>query len=135
MTKGEARKELKSYQKYIAIREARSRRIEELRGMLYGCKVSKFGGRGGGKNAYRMEETIDNLTKVEAEYVDAVKKSAEILAKIEGKVEQLSGVQYAVLRGHYIEGKSYELLAVEMHYSYQHVCKSEQRGVDAYATL
>lgn len=135
MTVQEARKELRSYLQHVEIRERRGRRVEELRAWLYRCPISKYGHEVGSLNPYRREELIDKLDKMERKYVAAVEKSVNLLAMIEEKVERLEGRHYTVLRKKYIEGLSYEQIAVDMHYTYEHVRKLEGQGVEFYKNL
>ena len=136
MTIKEAREELRSYQQKLKIRKNRSQKVEELRELLGNCKISKYGtGGAAGRNPYRLEELIDKIIKAENQYIETVSESVEIMAQIENKIERLSGRHYTVLRKKYIEGKSYELIAVEEHYVYEYVRQLENQGVALYAKV
>lgn len=135
MTSHEARKELQSYRKYITIREQRALRVEELRALLYRCPLPKYGREARAPWPYRREELIDKIGRAERQYVSAIEKSVELLALIEGKVEQLEGRHYEVLRKKYIEGRSYEQIAVDMNYCYEHIRRLEGEGVNLYAMI
>lgn len=134
MTVQEARKELKSYRKLLDMRKKRNARVEELRSVLTRCSISKYGVVQG-RDPYRMEELIDKITVAERAYVEAVAETVGTLETIERKVEQLDERHYRVLWDKYIEGKTYELIAVQMHYGYDYVRFLENQGVDYYAKL
>ena len=135
MTVQEARKELKSYRKLLDMRKKKNMRIEELRTLLYRCPGSRYGTEIKSRNPYLREDLIDKIEKAEQSYVQSIAETVGTLETIERKVEQLDERHYRVLWDKYIEGKTYELIAVQMHYGYDYVRFLENQGVDYYAKL
>ena len=134
MTVQEARKELKSYRKLLDMRKKRAERVEYLRTVQSRYTVNKYG-TVTGRNPYKMEELIDKIEAAERAYVQSIADTVDSLAAIERKIEQLGERHYKVLWEKYIEGKTYELIAVQQHYTYQWVRELETQGVNQYARL
>ena len=135
MTVQEARKELKSYRKLLDMRKKKNMRIEELRTLLYRCPGSRYGNEIKSRNPYLREELIDKIDKAEQSYVQSIAETVGALETIERKIEKLEERHYKVLWDKYIEGKTYELIAVQQHYTYQWVRELEVQGVNQYAKL
>ena len=134
MTVQEARKELKSYRKLLDMRKKRNARVEELRDALTRCTISRYG-TVKGRNPYIKEELIDKIEKAERAYVEAFTETMEEMKVIEWKIEQLEERHYKVLWDKYIEGKTYELIAVQQHYVYEYVRQLENQAVKYYSEL
>jgi len=134
MTVQEARKELKSYRKLLDMRKKRAERVEYLRAIQSRYTINKYG-TVTGRNPYKMEELIDKITAAEESYVQSIADTVDRLVEIERKIEQLGERHYKVLWDKYIEGKTYELIAVQQHYVYDYVRRLENQGVEEYARL
>lgn len=117
------KEQLKAYRELKKERDDLGRRITELEWEMYGPRAQCLDGmpRGGPGENYIQEERMDTkgaLLKVYRE------KEAELDAKlltIEKAIAKLEPRERRLVRLHYIDGLTWEQVAVEMDYSWRQV--------------
>lgn len=143
MTREEAYKELKSYRASIVKSESLNRHIRELRSRMYNLRIGTSDGdvvQGGGVSD-SLERLIDEIDRYCHKYGEAVVDGEKVRESIESKVEALEFPYGEVLRRKYLDGQSYEKIAVEMsrryrrNYSYENVRLMTFRAIDKYCEL
>lgn len=142
MTRDEAYKELREYRSDIVRMEGLSRHIRELRGRMYNLRIGGTSEpvQGGGNNE-TLEKMMDEINRYAEKYGAVIIEGEEKRKHIEEKLQALSFPYGEVLRRKYIEGESYEKIAVEMtrryrrYYSYENVRQLAKRGVDDYSQI
>lgn len=140
MTRSEAYRELKSYRAEIARCESLNRHIRELRSRMYSIRIgtSESDAVQGGGVKENIEKLIDEIDEYCTSYGQAVLDGEAKRKTIERKVEALEFPYSEVLRRKYLDGQSYEKIAVEMSrrykrmYSYENVRLITFRAVDKY---
>lgn len=142
MTRDEAYKELREYRSDIVRMEGLSRHIRELRGRMYNLRI---GGTSepvqGGGNSEALEKMMDEINRYAEKYAAVIIDGEKKRKHIEEKLQTLPFPYGEVLRRKYIEGESYEKIAVEMtrryktRYGYEYVKKALYRGITRYAEL
>ena len=135
MTREEAKRELRSYRKQLAIMANRAYRVKEIKERMGCCKISKYGAYVGTGNPYYLEELIDRLTKLQKEHAEAIAKTETTAAEIMAKLEQLPSPYYEVMYDVFIDGRRYEQVAVKRNYSYGAVKHIINRGIDRYSEI
>lgn len=143
MTREEAYKELKSYRASIVKCESLNRHIRELRSRMYNLRIGTNDSdvvQGGGISD-SLERLIDEIDGYCHKYGEAVLDGEKVREGIEAKIEALEFPSGEVLRRKYLDGQSYEKIAVEMsmryrrNYSYENVRLMTFRAVDKYCEL
>ena len=140
MTRDEAYKELREYRSDIVRMEGLSRHIRELRGRMYNLRVGGTSEpvQGGGNNE-TLEKMMDEINRYAEKYAAVIIEGERNRKRIEEKLQAMPFPYGEVLRRKYIEGESYEKIAVEMTrryrrcYSYENVRLIAFRGVDEYS--
>lgn len=78
------------------------------------------------KDPHKFDRLVELETEIDREIDNLVAVKTEILQAI----NRLEDSRYrAVLRGRYIDSKTFEKIAVEMHYSYKQVCRLHGRAL------
>lgn len=113
-------------QHYIDIREERddlARRIKEIEDDLYGLRAQRLDGmpRGGSGESYVQEERMDDKTELLALYEAKKAELDAALLAIERAIEKLGPRERRLVRLHYIDGLTWERVAVAMDYSWRQV--------------
>lgn len=71
-----------------------------------------------------MARIVDKIVDMEKEVDEEIDQLREIKREVYQVIFSLSDERYrAVLRRRYINGKTWEQIAVELHYSYKQVCR------------
>lgn len=83
--------------------------------------------RSGGRNA--LEDKIDRLTEKAAEVKAATIDALALRQKVFDTVIQVPDDEGKLLYKKYIELKSFEQIAVDMHYSYRHILRIHRRAL------
>ncbi len=69
-----------------------------------------------------FSESLKRLEKVEKDYADAVAEYCEEKSRIIGQIHKMDDVTYeTILYQHYVELKSFEVIAIENDYTYSQV--------------
>lgn len=71
----------------------------------------------------RMADLVVEMVELDEKIQAKLAESYELARKIEETIESLPEREQYLMRARYIEGKSWEQIAVDMHYSWQHVHK------------
>ncbi len=74
-----------------------------------------------GGEARTMQDIVLDMVEVDEKINATLQDSYKLLHKIETAIESLPEREKYLMRARYIEGKSWEQIAVDMHYSWQHV--------------
>ncbi len=69
----------------------------------------------------RLAELVVKIVEVQEEINRQLQKSYELMAKIEKAIEKLPEREKYLIRARYLDGKSWEQIAVDMNYSWRQV--------------
>lgn len=96
--------------------------IKELETTLYGPTGQRLDGmpRGGGNND-ALDNLLDKKSKLERQYWEKVTALTEEIEAIESAIERLEPRERTLIRLYYINGLTWEQVAVEMAYSWRQV--------------
>ena len=79
----------------------------------------------------KMEAIIAKLVDLEREVDAEIDQMIEIRAAVKAAIDNAPDSKHrTLLRHRYINGKTWEQIAVEMHYSYMHVCRLHGEALD-----
>lgn len=79
----------------------------------------------------KMENIIAKLVDLEKEVDAEIDRMTEIREAVVAAIANVPDSKYrTLLRHRYISGKTWEQIAVEMHYSYMHVCRLHGEALD-----
>ena len=79
----------------------------------------------------KMESIIAKLVDLEKEVDAEIDRMTEIRGAVVAAIANVPNSKYrTLLRHRYINGKTWEQIAVEMHYSYMHVCRLHGEALD-----
>ena len=123
---------LKTYRELKKERDDIARRIKEIEDAMYCPRSQRLDGmpRGGSGENYIREEQVDTKYALLAAYQ---KKGAELdrkLLVIEQAIEELEPRERWLVRLHYIDGLTWEQVAVEMDYSWRQVHRIHSDALD-----
>ncbi len=134
----QALEELNMYRKTKKRMSYIKERIAELQDRIYslGGATENLGVQGG--RASKEDRVIALLDKIKVyrnDLINAEMYSLCLQNDIERKIYKLREPYCSVLRGYYVENKSYERLAVEMHYTFESIKQIKRRAVNEYSKL
>lgn len=117
------KEQLKAYKEMKKERDDLRQRLQALDAQLYGMRAQRLDGmpRGGSGENYVTEELLEAKDEL---MVLFCMKQAELtaeLVKIEHAIEALAPRERHLIRLHYIDGRTWEQVAVEMGYSWRQV--------------
>lgn len=85
----------------------------------------------GGKNVSKVEQSAIMICDIEKEINERIKKLSELYMKILNTIETVDDINLQnLLHRRYIQGQKWEKIAVEMHYSYMHVCRLHGQALE-----
>lgn len=114
---------LRSYRALQLERDKLLRDIKELEVKLYGPTGQRLDGmpRGGSGNNDALDNLLDKKSKLERQYWEKVTALTEEIEAIESAIERLDPRERTLIRLYYINGLTWEQVAVEMSYSWRQV--------------
>ena len=84
----------------------------------------------------KVAEAVEKISSVEEQIGEQVSGLLDLRAEITGKIMSLPNPTYRELLTHrYVLGKTFEQIAVDMHYTYQWVCILHGRALQAFQTV
>ena len=84
----------------------------------------------------KVAEAVEKISSVEEQIGEQVSGLLDLKAEITGKIMSIPNPTYRELLTHrYILGKTFEQIAVDMHYTYQWVCILHGRALQAFQTV
>lgn len=131
------KEDLRAYEDLRRERDHLAHLIEELESVLYGPKVPTLDGmpRGGSfDNSHVVDKMGDKHAKLQKLYEEKVAELDRRIAEIEAAIEPLEPNERKLIRLHYIEGLTWEDVAVEMSYSWRHVHRIHGRALQKLQT-
>jgi len=114
---------LKAYKEMKKERDDLEQRVEALNAQLYGMRAQRLDGmpRGGSGENSVTEELIDTKAKL-LEVLNEKKAALDAeLIEIESAIKKLKPRERLLVRLHYIDGLTWEQVAVDMTYSWSQV--------------
>lgn len=91
-----------------------------------------------GGQASKEDKVVSLICKIgeyRDELIDLETYSICVQNDIERKIYRLREPYCSVLRGYYVENKSYEKIAVEMYYTFESIKQIKRRAVNEYSKL
>ena len=87
---------------------------------------------GGGENGSRVERPMDKVMEIEAQITREIDELYTVHQEIKGTLSQLEDENLKLLMEYrYIDGLTWEQVAVEMNYSYMQICRLHGKALNA----
>lgn len=87
---------------------------------------------GGGENGSRVERPMDKVMEIEAQITREIDELYTVRQEIKGTLSQLEDENLKLLMEYrYIDGLTWEQVAVEMNYSYMQICRLHGKALNA----
>lgn len=87
---------------------------------------------GGGENGSRVERPMDKITEIEAQITREIDQLHTIRREIKEAVDRLEDENLRLLMEYrYIDGMTWEQIAVKMNYSYMQICRLHGKALNA----
>lgn len=117
------KEQLKTYTDIKKERDHLVQKIDRLEWEMYGPRSQRLDGmpRGGSGENYVTEEQIDQKAELLRLLREKSRELAEALGVIERAIEKLEPRERHLVRLHYIDGLTWEQVAVEMGYGWRQV--------------
>lgn len=120
---------------YRAIRLERAKllgMLKELEATIYSPTIPKLDpAPGGGRNgASPVEIAATKHDELYTRYLQKVAELEDAMVKIEAAIETLGNRERTIIRLHYIEGKTWEVVCVEMSYSWRQVHRFHAKALE-----
>lgn len=117
------KEELKAYIDIKKERDHLAKKIRELEAVMYGPRSQRLDGmpRGGSGENYVQEERMDSKTELLELYRAKELELTDALLQIEQAIKVLEPRECLLVRLHYIDGLTWEQVAVAMDYSWRQV--------------
>lgn len=114
---------LKEYRALCAERKEIARRIREVRATMESPAIQKIKADvvAGGTASRSFEKAVFALDRLYQLYLQKEREIAEELILIEGAIAKLPSLEREILRARYIDGKLWEVICAEKHYSWQQI--------------
>lgn len=81
----------------------------------------------------RMADAVAEIVTIQEKMQEELEKSYKLLTRIEQAIESLPPREKYLIRARYIDCKTWEQIAVEMHYSWPHVHRIHSRALQMLA--
>lgn len=126
------KEELKAYIELRKERNDLKRRIVELEAVMYGPRSQRLDGmpRSGSGTNYVQEERLDRMAELLEQYEAKEAELTAALVEIENAIKKLEPRERLLVRLHYIDGQTWEQVAVEMGYSWRQVHRIHSDALD-----
>ena len=125
---------LRAYRSLMQERDQIRQMIEEIEATLYAPKIPKLSAvPGGGQKVGGVTPTdakIDKRDELLALYTEKCDRMTEELLAIERAIDGLETREKTLLRLHYIQGLTWELVCVEMNYSWRQVHRIHAKALE-----
>lgn len=87
---------------------------------------------GGGENGSRVERPMDKITEIETQITREIDQLHTIRREIKEAVDRLEDENLRLLMEYrYIDGMTWEQIAVKMNYSYMQICRLHGKALNA----
>ena len=96
------------------------------------CKVTPAltGMPGGASDGQSLARAVESIVQAQQELQVQITQCGYIRREVIAALEQVTNARdHEILRRRYILGQRWEVIAVEMHYKYQHVCRCHRDAV------
>lgn len=131
MTNQEKIQFLRPVSKYIAKVEMLKRDLIRWRELGEKVTPSLTGMPQGGQNVPKVEQSAIMICDIEKEINERIKQLSELYMRILSAIDAVDDINLQnLLYRRYIQGQKWEKIAVEMHYSYMHVCRLHGQALD-----
>ena len=85
----------------------------------------------GGQNVPKVEQAAVMICDIENEINERIKQLSELYMRILNAIETVDDINLQnLLHRRYIQGQKWEEIAVNMHYSYMHVCRLHGQALE-----
>ena len=79
----------------------------------------------------KIQRAVDKLADIDARIFEKLKKIEKLRSEIEAAIDKLEDSRHrAVLRCHYLNGDTFEQIAVQMHYSIRRIKDFAQEAIE-----
>ena len=128
---------LRAYKDLRQERDQLAKMLGDIEAVMYGPRASRMDGmpRGGlVSTGGPTEELATRHIEVEARYREKVAQLTALLDEIEQSIEVLDPRERTLIRLHYIEGRIWEEVCIEMSYSWMQVHRIHAKALEKLKT-
>lgn len=121
---------LRRYQDSLRREHELAEELEQLQ--TRACKVTPAltGMPGGPRDGQSLPRAVESIVQAQQELQAQINQCGAIRQEIAVAIGRIPGQRdQEILRRRYILGQRWEVIAVEMHYKYQHVCRCHRDAV------
>lgn len=124
--------QLRAYKELQRERDTLARMLAELEAVIYSPKAQQLHGMP--RNSSGVPCPTENLAlkhmELSEKYKETVEKLTAQMVEIEQAIELLEPRERTILRLHYIQGLTWEQVAVEMNYTWRHVHRLHGKALE-----
>ena len=132
MTNQEKIKWLRRYRTATAEQQRLENEIEKWRSLAEKVTPTLSGMPGGSAGPGRMVSALEHIVELEEELAGQITRCAAIRREIGQAIDGVQEERLAhLLRLRYVDGLTWEQIAVKMHYSYRQVCNLHGHALEA----
>lgn len=122
---------LRSYRWALAGEQELLAQIQEARARAGRVTRALSGLPGSPGDASSLERAVEALIDLQQQLAAQVEASCAARCRVEAAIRTVRDPrQQAILRLHYLSGKTFEQIAVELHYSYRQILREYRRAMD-----
>lgn len=122
---------LRSYRWSLARERDLVNQIEEIKARAARTTQALSGVPGSGGGPSGLARAVEALIDAQQSLCDQIEASCAARCRVEAALSTVRDPrQQTILRLHYISGKTFEQIAVELHYSYRQILREYRRGMD-----
>lgn len=127
------KEKLRAYRDMKRERDHLLDKIEEIECILYAPRTQKLDGmpRGGNQDNDRVDDLITRQTELLNKYKALERDLSKAILEVEDAISSLSPRERDLMRLYYIDGLTWEMVAVEMHYTWRHVHRIHGDALEA----
>lgn len=127
------KEKLRAYRDMKRERDHLLDKIEEMEAVLYAPRIQKLDGmpRGGHQEGSWLDDLLERQAELLKKYKALEADLSKNILEIEEAISSLAPRERDLLRLYYIDGLAWEMVAVEMHYTWRHVHRIHGNALEA----
>lgn len=105
--------------------------IQEIKARAARTTQALSGTPGAPRDTSSLARAVESLIDTQQQLCAQIEASCKVRRKVEDAIATVPDIrQQTILRLHYLSGKHFEQIAVELHYSYRQIMREYRRGMD-----